>query len=216
MSDSISKLIQNHLLFKKEFFQENTEKRKLFKELSKGQTPEICVIACSDSRVDPAIITNSKPGELFVIRNVANIVPPCEYGDNGYHGTSAAIEFAVSFLKVKHIILLGHTECGGIASLFNDEDKYKNNQNFIDKWMAVAKESKYKIMHDHINESTEHKIKMCMQMSILNSLSNLLTFPFVKDAVNAGTLNINCWYFDLQDGTIYQLDKKTNMFSVLS
>ena len=126
MSDSISKLIKNHLLFKKEFFQENNEKKKLFKELLKGQNPEICVVACSDSRVDPAIITNSKSGELFVIRNVANIVPPCEYGDTGYHGTSAAIEFAVSFLKVKHIILLGHTECGGIASLFNNEDKYKN------------------------------------------------------------------------------------------
>ncbi len=154
-----------------------------------GQQPEVMVIACCDSRVDPALILQCDPGDLFVVRNVANIVPPYEK-DAAHHGTSAALEFGVCFLKVKHLILLGHSQCGGIQALLNRD---ANKDDFITNWVSVIKTDKVSRQDpDNYARSALHQ-----------SYQNCLTFPWLKDKVNQQELIIHLWFFDIKAGQIF-------------
>ncbi len=218
MATEIKNLIQGYKQFRQEYFE---EKKQVFKDLTlHGQKPKILVVACSDSRVDPAIVTNCKPGDLFVIRNVANIIPPFEK-DNGYHGTSAALEFGVCNLKIKHIIIFGHTQCGGIISLVKDNSLkvscQKHQQNsFIAKWMELAKPAYDAALCEAPDLPTEKLSELCGQYSLINSLKNLQTFPWVSQKIASGKLSLHAWNFDLPTGTIKVYSEEQQHFTELN
>lgn len=177
----------------------------LMKSLSDhGQKPEVLVVACSDSRVDPALLLQTLPGELFVVRNVANIVPPYE-ADGAHHGTSAALEFGVCYLGVKHLIVLGHSQCGGIQALLSPEKLHQDD--FISSWTNINK--------DMAVEYAPHQADDCAKASLNKSYENCLTFPWIKSRVDAHTLQIHCWFFDIEQGSLFELDHTTGEYHQL-
>ncbi|WP_432821526.1 carbonic anhydrase [Trichloromonas sp.] len=172
----------------------------LFDELKQGQTPRALLIGCSDSRVDPAILTDCAPGDLFVVRNVANLVPPCQT-DASYHGVSAALEYAVCHLMVGHIIVLGHSQCGGINALMSGTCS-NDEHSFIGRWVKIGERAKQKVLQGLPEKSPEMQQRACEQASILLSLDNLMTFPWLRQRVEEGSLALHGWYFDLQAGSL--------------
>lgn len=155
-----------------------------------GQQPQIMVVACCDSRVDPALILQCDPGDLFIVRNVGNIVPPYEK-DEAHHGTSAALEFGVRFLKIKHLILLGHSQCGGFQALLNNHDA--NHNDFITNWVSIIKNP------DSNVQNADDYAKLALDQSY----QNCLTFPWVRDKVQQQELTIHLWFFDIKMGQIF-------------
>lgn len=164
-----------------------------------GQNPQIMVVACCDSRVDPALILQCDPGDLFVVRNVANIVPPYEK-DEAHHGTSAALEFGICFLKVQHLILLGHSQCGGIKALL--EDVVLEQDDFIKNWVSVVKTEN---MHEC--EADDYA-----KLALSQSYQNCLTFPWIKQKIQSGKLIVHLWFFDIKTGEIFSYCDKTNNY----
>ncbi|PZN95673.1 MAG: carbonate dehydratase [Alphaproteobacteria bacterium] len=179
-----------------------------------GQTPRIMIIACSDSRVDPSRVFDSGPGEVFVVRNVANLVPPYET-DRGYHSASAAIEFAVTQLEVEELVVLGHAQCGGItASLTGKFDGAAHGAGaFIDHWMDMiepAREAALKAAAAHPDVDAQEVLELA---AIRLSLANLRSFPFVAEREAAGTLTLRGAHFGIADGTLRVLDPITDRFA---
>ncbi len=211
MPQEINDLIKGHQKFRERYFQDddNTTYEQLVKL---GQRPKALVIACSDSRVDPSILMNCEPGDLFVIRNVANLVPPCE-NNAGYHGTSAAIEFAVQQLKLRHIIILGHSHCGGMRALVENADM--NQTGFIHKWIELAQPAREEVMRNHPHSSVDVQTNICCQYAIQHSLKNLMTFPWIKERVETGDLFLHGWYFNLENGVINHFDAEKSCFKPL-
>lgn len=178
------------------------ERRDLVERLVRqGQTPKVMVVACSDSRVDPAIVMDCDPGDLFVVRNVANLVPPCEEG-RGYHGTSAALEFAVRCLRIEHVVVMGHARCGGIRALLGDIRFEDDSGKFITPWMSIAEEARREALVAHAGADLQTQATACEQAAIRVSLRNLMSFPFVRRTVDAGRLALHGWYFDLEHGAL--------------
>ncbi len=189
------------------------ERRELFERLARqGQSPKVMVVACCDSRVDPAIVTDCDPGDLFVVRNVANLVPPFEEG-GGYHGTSAALEFAVSCLHVEHVIVMGHAHCGGIRALLGDIRFEGATGQFIKPWMSIVEAARREVA-GHTRGDAEARAAACEQAAVRVSLGNLRSFPFVREAVKAGRLQLHGWYFDLDRGELHNYDPGTNSFAL--
>jgi carbonic anhydrase len=176
-----------------------SRERQRFEELSRdGQRPKTLVVACSDSRTDPQMVFNARPGELFVIRNVANLVPP--YGpDLQYHGTSAALEFGVRELKVQRIVVLGHAMCGGIDALLHGGPAAGND--FVGNWMHIAEPARQRALE----MPAEQRQGECERESVRLSLDNLLTFPWIKDAVTQGRLKLHGCFFDIRSGILETL-----------
>jgi len=204
---AVDKLIAGHQRFIKGYYEQN--KHKLSKLAKQGQSPKIAIISCSDSRVDPTTILDCEPGDLFVIRNVANLIPPCESSDS-LHGTSAAIEYAVMDLKVESIIVLGHTNCGGIKALM-DTSPCSTPETFTSKWMQQLKGVRTEVLeHNHKSEnSCYHE---CEEKGIIHSLNNLMTFPWIKERVEAGKLYVHGWHYDLDNGSLYAKSKNSDEF----
>ena len=189
---TINRLIDGFKSFRETYYEEQPDFYRLLVE--KGQSPDVMIIACSDSRVNPSIIAKAKPGELFIVRNVANLVPPYA-PDSNLHGTSAAIEFAVRDLKVSHIIILGHSHCGGIRGLCEGH-RDDEHREFIDGWMSIVEHARDdtlegKVQHRHLERE-----------AVKVSLSNLLSFPWIKSRVDAGNLELHGWLFDLEAGEL--------------
>ncbi len=202
----VKKLGSGFKRFKKEYFGKNST---LFKELNKGQRPKTLVISCSDSRVDPAIMFDCRPGELFIVRNVANLVPSYN-PDGGVHGVSAALEFAVCNLKVENIVVLGHSQCGGIMALLGG-----NSGEFISQWMDTAKSAKIEALTVSKGKSKKIRQKNCEHAAIKLSYSNLLTFPWIKERVKSDKLALYAWYFDLGKGILQQYSPKSGKFEMV-
>jgi carbonic anhydrase len=203
--DPIDKLLEGFQRFREKYFHKEPE---LFERLAtRGQAPKVAVVACCDSRVDPAIVTDCSPGDLFTIRNVANLVPPHE-PEGQYHGTSAAIEFAVRGLGVEHIVVLGHAQCGGIGALM--EGAYSNaaQNDFITAWMGIARKARDTVLADPALQTREAQTRACEQAAIHVSLSNLMTFPWIRERVEEGKLRLHGWYFDLESGELSLLDQQ--------
>ena len=181
-----------------------------YRELSeRGQSPEVMVIGCCDSRVSPEVIFDAKPGELFVVRNIANLVPVYA-PDGGAHGVSAALEFAVQVLGVKHIVVLGHAQCGGIRA-FIDKIAPLSPGDFIGRWMSMF------IKPGEIVEQREHETMRDFatrieKAAVLRSLENLMTFPYVQILVERGKLKLHGAYFGVAEGSLFVLDKTTKEF----
>ncbi len=196
------KLIIGFRRFRERFF---NEENGLFEKLATGQSPKTLIIACSDSRVDPALMASASPGDLFVVRNVANLVPPYESAHLGLHGVSAAIEFAVTSLKVSNIVVLGHRQCGGIRSLMTST--LQNKESFVAKWMTIAESAKKKVLEQYAGSSEDVLCRHCEMESISVSIQNLRTFPFVNEAIQQRELNITGIYFDLEQGQLFEYDE---------
>jgi carbonic anhydrase len=173
--------------------------RARFDALSRfGQRPRALVIGCSDSRTDPQMVFNAAPGDLFVVRNVANLVPP--YGpDDQPHGISAAIEFAVQALKVPQIIVMGHAMCGGIAALLNGAPEEVSD--FVGQWVRIAEPARLRAM----SAPAERRQDVCEHESVRLSLDNLMSFPWIAKANSAGTLKLHGCFFDIRSGILEHL-----------
>ncbi len=190
------------------------ERRELVERLAQqGQAPKVMVVACCDSRVDPAIVTDCDSGDLFVVRNVANLVPPFEES-GGYHGTSAALEFAVRCLHVEYVIVMGHARCGGIRALLGDIRFEGDAGQFITPWMSIVEEARHEVAVKHGADDTEARATSCEQAAVRISLGNLMSFPFVRKAVAAGCLQLHGWYFDLDRGELHGYDPATGSFEL--
>jgi carbonic anhydrase len=207
--EDIAKLIAGFRRFQQNHFRGDTE---LFDQLKKGQQPNTLVIGCSDSRVDPAILMDCAPGDLFVVRNVANLVPPYA-PDSGYHGVSAALEYAVCILKVMHIIVMGHSQCGGINSLM--QGTVDGPGEFLGRWVDIAAPARAEVLRGLAGKSAEIQQRACEQATILLSLDNLLTFPWLRRRVEQGELLLHGWYFDLVRGELLSYEAENAVFQPL-
>jgi carbonic anhydrase len=189
------------------------QKRERWSQLAEGQSPKVMVIACSDSRVDPAQIFDSDPGQMFVVRNVANLVPPYETG-GGYHGVSAALEFAVTQLEVEEIIVMGHGYCGGCAAALSGQfdDAQLGEGHFIAQWIGLLREAAAKVRSRH-GELDRSAFREMEHESVQVSLANLRTFPWVREREEAGRLKLHGAFFAISDGVLHVLDEASGIFS---
>ena len=204
-------LIEGFRRFREQHF---THDDALYRQLvEQGQTPKILVVACCDARVDPAIVLDCAPGDLFVIRNVANLVPPSGTL-SGHHGTSSALEYGVCNLGVQHIIVLGHAHCGGIRTLV-ETGGANNPDSFIDDWMHLVEDARAEVERDMPGKPLDERLLACEQRAILISLRNLMTFPWVRERVEGGTLTLRGWYFDIEHGQLLQYDAAAAEFAAL-
>lgn len=175
-----------------------------------GQKPEIMIISCVDSRVSPEVIFDASPGELLVVRNVANLVPRYEGGGDTQHGTSAALEFGVQALKVRHIVVLGHESCGGIRA-FADESKPLSDSDFIGKWMSQIAPAAESIKERNSDRADFlHRLELA---SVELSLRNLMTFPFIASAVTRGDTVLHGAYFGIRNGQLLIRNPETGAFA---
>ena len=198
----LEKLLKGYERFRNGYFQRN---RQQLEKLAQQQAPDVAMVSCCDSRVDTGILFDAEPGEIFVIRNVANLIPPYELqGD--YHGTSAALEFAVTCLKVKEIMVLGHANCGGIRALMENDGSIKKD-GFIDRWMQIAAPAKKEILARNDLNTIEEKIDACEKTAISYSLRNLLTHPWVRKRVEQGKLQLVGYYYELHNGQLIKIDE---------
>lgn len=176
-----------------------------------GQSPRAMVIGCCDSRVDPAAIFDAGPGELFVVRNVANLVPPYT-DDAGHHGTSAAIEFAVGSLGVSHILVMGHAACGGIRALVEGAGQGGAAGGHIGRWMSIAVPALEKIVADGLKPGSDACAAALEKSAIGHSLENLKSFPSVRQAMAEGRLALHGAWFDIESGALHLRDDADGAF----
>lgn len=199
--------------FRERFFHSDSP---LYSKLSSiGQSPKTLVIGCSDSRVDPAILTTSSPGDLFVIRNVANLVPPFDI-TSGFHGVSSAIEFAVINLKVENVVILGHRQCGGIRGLVQSPQTNSAESFFLSRWMQIAEPARLRAIEKFPDADEDSLCRHCEMESIKTSLQNLRTFPFVEEAIKTRGMNLLGTYFDLELGHLFVYDDELGEFTVIA
>jgi carbonic anhydrase len=181
-----------------------------YRELAEtGQSPDVMVVGCCDSRVSPEVIFNARPGELFVVRNVANLIPPYA-PDGGTHGVSAAIEFGVAALKVKHIVVLGHAHCGGVKAYAEDAEPLSPGD-FIGKWMSLMAPAMEKVGPRGDRSPADYLARL-EQANVANSLDNLLTFPRLRKLIQRGSVAIHGAYLGVATGQLSVLDRETGDF----
>lgn len=194
---ALSRLVAGFARFRHDHFEADPG---LYDRLLDGQQPEVMVIACSDSRTDPAIICGAQPGDLFVVRNVAALVPP-PAADGAPHGTAAAIEFGVRALGVKHVVVLGHSFCAGVRCLL-DHDHAAHRYDYVSDWVGVAGEVRRE-MHGLVTDAEpEHLARRAEQATVLASLRNLALYPFIAAAIAERGLSLHGWYFHFGWGVL--------------
>jgi len=187
-----------------------TQKGRYLQLAELGQTPTAMVIACCDARVDVSAIFDAEPGALFILRNIANLVPPYE-PEGLYHGTSAAIEYAALVLKVPHIIVLGHSRCGGVMAHREGFGGKDTKSSFIGRWLTLLDD-----VEVSQNDIAEHSEGTAFELAgIRTSLSHLGSFPFIRDSQDAGMVSLHGLHFDIGSGRLLGLDKETSHFITL-
>lgn len=218
----ISHLMRGIRRFRERFYEQN---RDLMQRLvDKGQSPPALVISCSDSRVDPTLLSDAEPGQLFVVRNVANLVPPYD-PDRPFDGAGAAIEYAVRDLKVDHIIVLGHAHCGGIKAMLGAAGGQWPERDFIGKWVSMALDASRLQLSEKDAQgqpvlASLQRLKenpaLVERASVAGSLKNLMGYPWVRERVEAGTLVLHGWWFDLDTGDLWATEPgSTQLMPVL-
>ncbi|TSA05363.1 MAG: carbonic anhydrase [Methylococcus sp.] len=220
--DVLTHLLNGIKGFQDRYYHQDPER---MKELSEqGQSPRVLLIACSDSRVDPAILTGAQPGDLFVIRNVANLVPPFEL-EGHVDGARAAIEYAVRDLKVNHIVVLGHASCGGIKALLGSVSGHKIERDFIGSWVSIALAGCSRYLHNPNGKGLDGQgmneldvTTLCQHQhlteraAIRGSLANLTTYPWIEERIKSGDLKLHGWWFDLETGDLWCTDAENTSF----
>ncbi len=202
-------LYNNIKIFRKKIF---PDYRDLFTKLKDKQNPHTLFITCSDSRINPALITGTEPGELFLIRNVANLIPPYDK-KNKHTGTVSPLEYAVQVLSVKNIIVCGHSNCGGCAALYYPREKLQALP-ATKTWLKLACNVRDTILKQEKKtaDSGQERALLTEQLNIKTQLANLQTYPFVSRKVKSGNLQIIGWYYIIHSGKIFQFDKKKDKF----
>ena len=186
------------------------EQAQLYRELGEGQDPDVMLIACADSRAEPSDIFNAAPGQMFVVRNVANLVPPYK-PDGGLHGVSAALEFAVNVLKVRHIVVMGHGGCGGVTASLT-ESKSALIGEFVAPWVKLLDAARARVM-----DSGSLNPQFALELEgIETSLENLMSFPWVAEAVDAGKLELHGAWFAIKHGELHWRNPASRRFEIVA
>jgi len=207
----MKKLIEGAVAFRQNDFETHEQ---LFSELGKEQNPHTLFIGCSDSRLVPSMITTTMPGELFIIRNVANIVPPYQHSGE-YLAAISAIEFAIVGLEVENIVVCGHSNCGGISALYKPEEYFQKLPH-TRKWLELAlpvKEKVLKILPEGNHASREW---LTEQMNIVEQINHLLTYPFISEKYEKGLLTISGWYYIIETGEIFSYNVDKGFFELIN
>jgi carbonic anhydrase len=204
--EDIEKFVSGFTRFQQHYF---SEEHSLYDALRAGQRPTTLLIGCCDSRVDPMLLTGSAPGDMFVVRNIANLVPPCT--PDAPPGVSSAIEFAICNLEVARVIVLGHARCGGIRALLAPQQEARETD-FVERWMRIAAPVKDRVLRELAHKTSDERHKACEQASILQSLDNLLTYPWLKRRVEQGKLVLHGWYFDIDSGALMAYSARQQQF----
>lgn len=205
-----SHVIKGGIEFMEKYFKENEE---IFEALKDKQTPHTLFVGCSDSRVVPNLITNTKPGEMFVVRNIANIVPKYRVSDE-FLATTSAIEYALYVLKIKDIIICGHSNCGGCAALYYDDEQLAKTPN-VKTWLKSMAKVKSQVDALGLTEFSK-KAWFIERFNIINSIDNLLTYPGVKEGVKLGKIRIYGWHYIIETGSLFNYDMITKDFELLN
>ncbi|WP_076069406.1 carbonic anhydrase [Sphingomonas montana] len=207
--DGITPLIDGYRRFKATGWDTQLER---WETLAKGQSPKIMIIACSDSRVDPATIFDVAPGQTFVVRNVAALVPPYETG-GGFHGVSSAVEFAVTQLEVTDVLVLGHASCGGCKAALSRtfEGSEHGKGAFIDSWISMLAETRDDVIADM--GTSDDAVREMEHRAVGVSLDNLRTFPFVQERLDDGRLKLHGAWFGIAEGDLLVRDPETGAFN---
>ena len=205
---NISNLISGYEKFKDTKFKKY--ENKFLDLVENGQHPKVLFIACSDSRVNPSLITSSDPGELFIVRNIGNFIPPYNPEDNHFC-TAAAIEYAVSVLEVTDIIVCGHSKCGAIASMYKNIEG--ENLLHVRRWLKLGDDTKEFVENnlDHKIDN-EEKLRLSERISTIFQLKNLLTYPEIKRKVDSGELFLRAWYYDIAKGELEYFNTESGEF----
>jgi len=203
----MDQLIAGYRRFRAGYYEQNKET--LERLALRGQRPTKMIIGCSDARVDPAINFDTAPGDVFMVRNVANVVPPYA-PDDDHHGTSAALEFAVKGLEIPNIIILGHAKCGGIGPRAEAGRGAERKTDFLDLWMSVARPARRaafaKAEAVNMAHDRDHVCRLCERENVRVGLANLRTFPWIAEREKSGALALHGWYFDITKGELYRLN----------
>jgi carbonic anhydrase len=209
MSSFPDNLADRFRRFKQRHFLPNAER---YEELATdGQAPETLIISCSDSRVDPETIFGARPGELYVVRNVANLVPPYETGGK-FHGVSTAVEFAVLILHVKRLIVMGHSGCGGVKAALDQSAAIQTEAHFISRWMSMLDDARLSVLASHQMRPHAEKERALEKEGVKTAIKNLRTFPFISELEGNGQLSLHGAYFDIATGTLSVLNHSRNEF----
>ena len=211
---ALDRLLKGFADFRLGYYREHLD---LFEKLAtEGQSPKILIIGCSDARVDPGILTQTRPGDIFTVRNVGAMVPPAlNPPDQAQHGTSAAIEFAIRGLDVEHVVVLGHALCGGIAALVDGPTSAYATYDYLSTWTAVARNVRDVAVHDLAGRPREEIVRAVEQAAVVNSVANLMTFPWLAERVAAGKLVLHAWWFNLIEGQLYAFNPETATFEAV-
>lgn len=203
----MEKLLQGIVQFKREDFEAH---RDLFNHLKEGQEPHTLFISCSDSRIDPNLITRTLPGELFIVRNVANLVPPFRVTGE-YVATTSAIEYAVLALGVKNIIVCGHSNCGGCAAALKSSDELSDLPH-TKKWLELAKPVREMVLRDIPENDPEAREWLMEQANVIEQLRHLWSYPYIKEKIQSGELNMAGWYYIIETGEVFVYDRHSGAF----
>jgi carbonic anhydrase len=207
----MNKLFNGILKFRENDYESHKD---IFKKLARGQEPHTLFIGCSDSRVVPTLITKSFPGELFMIRNIANVVPPYDKKDQ-WVSTTAAIEYAVKVLKVENIVICGHSNCGGCAAMYSKDEKLKE-LDFYRPWQSVSEEVNKQVNEVITSDSPEEREWLTEQVNVLVQKNNLLTYPYIKEAVENNKLKLFGWHYLIETGEIFNFNDENKEFELIS
>ena len=205
----MKKLLDGVIKFKNDFFEAHKD---IFENLSSSQNPHTLYIGCSDSRIVPNLITKTMPGELFVVRNIANMVPPYNENSYSFRCTASIIEYAVNVLEVENIIICGHSNCGGCKALYYSEEKLKNLPN-VKQWLKLGETIKERVLVKNL--SVEEREFQTEQLNIVQQLENILTYPFVKERFKNKQLNLYGWYYVIEKGDVFNYNFDTREFELI-
>jgi carbonic anhydrase len=205
----MTQLIEGYRRFREEHWQHERER---WSELAEGQSPKVMILSCADSRVDPAQIFDARPGEMFVVRNIAALAPPYETS-RGFHGVSAALEFAVTQIKVGEILVMGHGLCGGCSAALTGQfdDTEPGEGHFIADWVRMLADARRKVRSRH-EELDRDAFRDMEREAVKVSLANLRTFPWIAEREAAGELKLHGAHFSISEGRLYILDEAEDAF----
>ncbi len=202
-------IIEGIVKFKTEDFERDKE---FFRGLKEGQKPHTFYVGCSDSRVVPNLITKTLPGELFVVRNIANVIPPANMNEGSLKCTASILEYAVKYLEVKNVVVCGHSNCGGLKALFYPKEKLEKLP-MVNKWLDLIKDLKDEVKDIKDLALREWEIE---QLNVVRQLDNLLSYDFVREKFENGKLNIYGWYYIIESGEVYNYNFETKEFELIN
>jgi len=203
------RLLDGVIKFKNDFFEEHKD---IFEDLSNSQNPHTLYIGCSDSRVVPDIIAQTMPGELFVVRNIANMVPPYDENSYSFRCTASIIEYAVNMLEVENIVICGHSNCGGCKALYYPTEKLDKLPS-VKQWLKLGEEIRDRVLAKNL--SPQEREFQTEQLNIVKQLENILTYPYVEERVDTGKLKLYGWYYVIETGDVFNYNFENKEFELI-